>query len=218
MKMNTKTTWIALAAIAAASLVLGLIVFGMLPEQVASHWNAQGEADGYSSALSGVLLLPAIMIGTALLMMFIPAIDPMKENIAAFREDYNSMIVAMAGFMLYLHILTLLFNLGVEFKMNSLLAPGFGGLFFLIGNMIGKARRNFFIGVRTPWTLSSDRVWQRTHERAAVGYQAAGALTLIAILIPRWAIVFMIGPVLAVSIYTVVYSYFEFQREKAGKP
>ena len=218
MTMNTKTTWIALAAIAAASLVLGLIVFGMLPEQVASHWNAQGEADGYSSALSGVLLLPAIMIGTALLMMFIPAIDPMKENIVAFREDYNSMIVAMAGFMLYLHILTLLFNLGVEFKMNSLLAPGFGGLFFLIGNMIGKARRNFFIGVRTPWTLSSDRVWQRTHERAAVGYQAAGALTLISILIPRWAIVFMIGPVLAVSIHTVVYSYFEFQREKAGKP
>ncbi len=216
--MKTKTTWIVLAIIAAASLVMGLAVYGMLPEQVASHWNAQGEADGYSSALSGVLFLPAILVGMALLMMFIPAIDPLKENIAAFREDYNSMIVGMAGFMLYLHILTLLWNLNVEFKMNSLLAPGFGGLFFLIGEMIGKARRNFFIGVRTPWTLSSDRVWQRTHERASVGYKAAGALTLLAIPFSQWAMLFMLVPVLGVSLYVVVYSYFEFQNEKAGRP
>ena len=216
--MSTKTTWIVLVILTAISLVIGLAVYGLLPEQVASHWNAQGEADGYSSALSGILLLPAIMVGTALLMMFIPAIDPMKENIAAFREDYNSMIVAMAGFMLYLHILTLLYNLNVDFEMNSLLAPGFGGLFFLIGEMIGKARRNFFIGVRTPWTLSSDRVWQRTHERAAVGYKAAGAFTLLAIPFPQWAMIFMLVPILAVSLYAIVYSYFEFQKEKVGKP
>jgi immunity protein, SdpI family len=216
--MNTKTTWIVLAIITAASLVLGLAVYGMLPEQVASHWNAQGEADGYSSALSGILLLPAVMAGTAVLLMFIPAIDPLKENIAAFREDYNGMIIAMTGFLFYVHLLTLLYNLGMNFKMNSMLAPGFGGLFFWVGNMIGKARRNFFIGVRTPWTLSSDRVWQRTHERAAVGYKAAGALTLLAIPFPRLAMIFMIGPIMAVSLYTIVYSYFEFQREKAETP
>ena len=151
-------------------------------------------------------------------MMVIPAIDPLKENIAAFREDYNIMIIAMAGFMLYLHILTLLYNLNVNFKMNSLLAPGFGGLFFMIGEMIGKARRNFFIGVRTPWTLSSDSVWQKTHERAATGYKVAGALTLLAIPFPQWAIFFMMGPILAVSLYVVIYSYVEFEREKAGKP
>ncbi|MDX9863330.1 MAG: DUF1648 domain-containing protein [Anaerolineaceae bacterium] len=214
--MSTKTTWILVAVLTVASLAVGLAVYGMLPEQVASHWNVRGEADGYSSALSGILLLPAIMAGTCVLLMVIPAIDPMKENIAIFREDYNNMIAATAGFMAYLHALTLLYNLGVPFEMNSLLAPGFGGLFFLIGTMIGKARRNFFIGVRTPWTLSSDRVWQRTHERAATGFKAAGALTLLAIPFPRWAVIFMVGPVLAVSLYAVVYSYFEFQREKAG--
>ena len=215
--MTIKKTWLVLAILVAVSLLIGLAVYGMLPEQVASHWNAQGEADGYSSALSGILLLPAIMIGTAVLLMFIPAIDPLKENIAAFREDYNTMIVAMAGFMFYLHILTLLYNLGVDFKMNSLLAPGFGGLFFWIGELIGKARRNFFIGVRTPWTLSSDSVWQKTHERAAVGYKAAGALTLLAIPFPGLAMIFMIGPIMAVSLYVVVYSYVVFEREKADK-
>jgi immunity protein, SdpI family len=215
--MSTKTTWIVLGILTAASLVMGLAVYGMLPDQVASHWNGQGEADGYSSALSGILLLPAIMIGTVVLIMFIPAIDPLKENIAAFREDYNGMVVAMAGFMTYLHILTLLFNLGVDFKMNSLLAPGMGGLFFWIGEMIGKARRNFFAGIRTPWTLSSDSVWQKTHERAAMGYKVAGALTLLAIPFPNLAMIFIIGPIMAVSLYAVVYSYVEFEREKAGK-
>ncbi|MCD4673478.1 MAG: DUF1648 domain-containing protein [Anaerolineaceae bacterium] len=216
--MKTKTTWIVIGILTATSLVIGVAVYGLLPEQVASHWNAQGEADGYSSAISGILLLPAIMAGTCVLLMFVPSIDPLKENIEAFRPDYNSMIVAMAGFLLYLHVLTLLWNLDIEFQMNSLLAPGFGGLFFLIGEMVGKARRNFFIGVRTPWTLSSDRVWKRTHERAAMGYKVAGALTLLAIPFPQWAFITMVGPMLVVSVYTVVYSYVEFQREKEGKP
>jgi len=215
--MNNKTTWIILAILTAASLVMGLAVYGMLPDQVASHWNARGEADGYSSALSGVLLLPAIMLAVAVLLMFIPVIAPLKENIAAFREDYNAMVIALAGFLIYVHILTLLFNLGVDFKMNSLLAPGMGGLFFMMGELIGKARRNFFAGIRTPWTLSSDSVWKKTHERAAMGYKVAGALTLLAILIPQWAFFFIIGPIMAVSLYAVVYSYLEFEREKAGK-
>jgi uncharacterized membrane protein len=216
--MKTKTTWIVLAILVAAAFLTGLAALGFLPERVASHWNAQGQADGTSSALAGILMLPAVMAGTALLMMGIPYIDPLKENIEAFRTDYNGIVVAMAGFLLYLHVLTLLWNLGVEFQMNSLLAPGFGGLFFLMGEMIGKARRNFFIGIRTPWTLSSDRVWQRTHERGATGFKLAGALTLLSIPFPQWAFLFMIGPVLVVSVYTLVYSYVEFQREKAGKP
>lgn len=215
--MKTKTTWIVLGIILAGSLLMGAAVYNFLPERVASHWNAQGEADGTSSVLAGILLLPAILAGTALLMMVIPAVDPLKENIRAFREDYNSMIVAMAGFLFYLHVLTLLWNLGVKFSMNSLLAPGMGGLFFLIGNLLGKARRNFFIGIRTPWTLSSDRVWQKTHERGAMGFKIAGALTLLAVPFPQLAIVFMLAPVLLVTAYTLFFSYLEFQREKAGQ-
>lgn len=215
--MKTKTTWIVLAVLTAAALLAGVVVMGRMPEQVASHWNAQGEADGYSSVWMGVFFMPAVMAGIAVLMMVIPSIDPLRENIKAFREDYNVMIVAMAGFFFYLHLLTLLWNLGVEFSMNSLLAPGFGGLFFLIGEMIGKARRNFFIGIRTPWTLSSDSVWQKTHERGAMLYKVAGALTLLAIPFQQWAFYFMIVPILAVSLYVVVYSYIVFEREKAGR-
>lgn len=216
--MKTQTTWIVLAAMLAGALLLGVAVYGYLPERVASHWNVRGEADGFSSALSGILLLPAIMGATGLLMMVIPSIDPMRENVESFRPEYNITVVSMAGFMMYLHVLTLLWNLGVSFSMNSLLAPGFGGLFFLLGEMLTKARRNFFIGIRTPWTLSSDRVWQRTHERGAMGFKVAGALTLLSILLPQWAFFFMIGPVLVVAVYTLIYSYVEFQREKDGRP
>lgn len=216
--MSNKTTWIVLTALLAGALILGVAVYGFLPERVASHWNARGEADGFSSALSGILFLPAVMAAVGLLMMGIPHIDPLRENVESFRAEYNMIVVAIAGFMLYLHILTLLWNLGVSFSMNSLLAPGFGGLFFLMGEMLTKARRNFFIGIRTPWTLSSDRVWQRTHERGAMGFKVAGALTLLSILLPQWAVLFMIGPVLIVAVYTLVYSFVDFQREKAGKP
>ncbi len=211
--MSTRTTLIVLAIIFIIFAALGAYAYPRLPEWVASHWNAAGQVDGYSSRTSGLLLLPLMVLGITVLLLFVPEIDPLKANIAQFRRDYNSIVVLTAVFMLYLYLLNLLQNLGLHFNMVQWMMPAFGVLFYAIGGLLGKAKRNFFIGIRTPWTLSSDFVWQQTHRRGALLFKIAGAIILLGMLLPQYAMWIMLGACTVAALYTVVYSYWLFQRE-----
>jgi uncharacterized membrane protein len=125
----------------------------------------------------GVFLMPIITVGMLLLFLVIPSIDPLKANIAAFRPVFNLFIVFIIAFMVYLHFLTLAWSLGYQgFRMSTALLPFMGLLFILVGYMLRSAKRNFFIGIRTPWTLSSDRVWDQTHRIGAVLFMLCGAI------------------------------------------
>ena len=121
--MKNRTTIILLIIIVLFTAVASLLAYQQLPEQVASHWNAQGQANGYSSRLMGVLYMPIILLVTSVLLLCLPAIDPLKANITVFRGTYNLFIILFAGFMAYMHILTLLWNLEVAFSFNAAMAP-----------------------------------------------------------------------------------------------
>jgi uncharacterized membrane protein len=142
-----------------AATLAGLLLWNRLPDSMASHWNVNDQVDGYMSRFWGVFLLPLITLGMLALFLVIPAIDPLKANIAQFRDAFNLFIVLMVAFMAYVYGLTLAWNLGYTgFKMSGAMLPALGLLFIFIGFMLRQAKRNFFIGIRTPWTLSSDRV------------------------------------------------------------
>jgi uncharacterized membrane protein len=211
--MKNRTTIILLIVILLITAVVSLLVYPRLPEQVASHWNEQGQANGYSGRLVGVLLMPAILLVTAILLLCLPAIDPLKANIAVFRGTYNLFIILFAGFMAYMHILTLLWNLKVAFSFNAALAPAFGMLMYFCGVLLGKARRNFFIGIRTPWTLSSDVVWSKTHRLGSILFRIAGILAAFGLLFPKYMFALLFIPVLFAALIPVVYSYFVFRSE-----
>ncbi len=131
---------------------------------MASHWDINDQVNGTMPKLWGVFLMPLISLGLFLLFLLIPAIDPLKANIAKFRGAFNLFIAFMTLFLMYVQGLILAWNLGfTHLKMSESLLPAVGLLFILIGFMIRKAKRNFFIGIRTPWTLSSDKVWDETH-------------------------------------------------------
>jgi len=149
-----------------------------------------------------------------LLFMLIPVIDPLKANIALFRGYFNNFIAMVTVFMLYVHGLTLAWNLGYTgFRMSSAMLPAMGLLFIFTGPMISRAKRNFFIGIRTPWTLSSDRVWDETHRLGGRLFIASGILALLGIFFPAQAIWFVMVPVLSSSLVTIVYSFLLYQRE-----
>lgn len=213
--MNTRTTTILVLLMIAAASIAGLMLWNQLPDQMASHWNANDQVDGYTSKFAGVFLLPLITLGLFLLFLVIPSIDPLKANIAQFRDVFNLFIALMAAFMLYIHALTLRWNLGyTDFGMSKAMLPAMGILFFFIGYMMRKAKRNFFIGIRTPWTLSNDKVWDETHRLGSVLFMISGVFAFIGSFFGGMAAFwFLFVPIIGSTLITLVYSYILYQRE-----
>src|SRR5215204_3102983 len=178
--MTTRTTTILVLFMIITATVAGVLLWNRLPDQMASHWNINDQVDGYMSKLWGVFMMPLITLGMFVLFLVVPSIDPLKANIAQFRDAFNMFIVLIVAFMLYIHALTLAWSLGyTDFKMSTSMLPAVGLLFVFMGFMLRKAKRNFFIGIRTPWTLSSDTVWDKTHQLGAVLFMASGVLAFI---------------------------------------
>lgn len=210
MKARTVLFWTIILSIAAIG--LGLALEPRFPEQMAVHWNEQGVADGYGSRFMGIWFLPLMTIGLTLLLLGIPRIDPLKKNIDQFKKEYYTFILLFVFFFIYLHGISLLFNLGVQFNLLTVMIPAFAGFFYYIGVMMEKAKRNYFIGVRTPWTLADDEVWNETHRVGAKGFKIGGVITLLGVVFPSLAIWLMMVPLLVVSVFIVVYSYVVFRR------
>lgn len=213
--MNTRTTIIAVLLMIAAATVAGILLWNQLPDPMASHWNIYDQVDGYTSKFWGVFMLPLIALGMLVLFIVIPGIDPLKANIAQFRDVFNLFITLMVAFMLYIYALSLRWNLGyTDFEMSKAMLPAMGILFFFIGYMLRKAKRNFFIGIRTPWTLSSDKVWDETHRIGSVLFMISGVLALIGALFGgTTAFWFLFGPIIGSTLITLVYSYMIYQKE-----
>jgi uncharacterized membrane protein len=213
--MSTRTTTLIVLLMLVAATVAGLLLWNRLPDPMASHWGPNDEVNGYISKFWGVFLLPLITLGMFLLFLIIPRIDPLKANIAQSQDVFNLFIALIVAFMLYLYILTLRWNLGyTDFEMSKALLPAMGILFFFIGYMLRKAKRNFFIGIRTPWTLSSDYVWDETHRLGSVLFMVSGALAFIGSffggMLAFW---FLFVPLIGSTLFTLVYSYVLYQRE-----
>jgi uncharacterized membrane protein len=205
--MTIKTTSIIALVMIALALLAGAVLWNQLPDQMASHWNANDQVNGYISKFWGVFLMPLITLGMLVLFLVLPGIDPLKANIAQFRETFNIFIVVIVVFMLYIHGLTLA-------KMSAAMLPFMGVLFIAVGYMLKKAKRNFFIGIRTPWTLSSDSVWNKTHQLGSVLFMISGAFTIIGGFFGGMtAFWLMFVPLIGSSLFLVVYSYMLYRGE-----
>ena len=216
--MSTRTTLIVSLVLILIAVAFSAVVYNRLPERVASHWDANDQVNGTMPRFWGVFLMPLITLAMLGLFLVLPAIDPLKANIAAFRPIFNAFIVAIIVFMLYLHVLTLVWNLGYHgFRMSTVLLPAMGLLFVLCGVLIGQAKRNFFIGIRTPWTLSSDRVWAQTHRVGALLFVLCGVIAMLGVFAPGpAAFLLVIVPILAVTLFLTVYSWWLYRQEQAG--
>ncbi|PIN95334.1 hypothetical protein COU56_01950 [Candidatus Pacearchaeota archaeon CG10_big_fil_rev_8_21_14_0_10_31_9] len=194
--------------------LIGMLSYQYLPDKIASHWNSQGDVDGYMPKFLGIFLVPIIAVGLFLLFILVPKIDPLKENYKKFKNYYDSFILVMIIFMLYVYLLTIIWNFGIKFNMTSTLIPAVGALFIYIGIILRNIKRNWFIGIRTPWTISSDRVWSKTHKLGSKLFIISGIITILGIFFPKYMIWFILIPVVISSIVCVVYSYLEFRKGK----
>jgi uncharacterized membrane protein len=185
-----------------------------MPEQVASHWNTQGEVDGYMSRFWGLFLMPVIMVVFTILLFVIPKIDPEKKNIEKFYNEFDKFIIVFNLFMFYVYVLTILWNIGYSINMTASLMPAFAVLFWFSGNLIGKAKRNYTIGIRVPWTLANDTVWDKTHKIGEKLFKFVALTTLLGTFFTEYAFWLLFVPLISSVVYLFIYSYLEYQKVK----
>ena len=211
MKSTKKIYFIILTVIVIAVLA-GIYLYPKAPMEMASHWNDQGQVNGYLPKFWGLFLMPIVSLGTFLLFAFIPKIDPLKENISKFRKYFDAFIILLVVFMIYIHALTLFWNFGFDFNMSQMMIPALGILFYYCGILIENSKRNWFIGIKTPWTLSSDSVWEKTHKLGGKLFKISGIIAISGFFFPNFAFLIVIIPVIFSAVFTFIYSYLEYKK------
>ncbi len=208
--------WIPLLIVAAA-FIASAVVYPRLPEAMPTHFDMSGQANGWSSRLFGAWMVPLFLLGMWGLVRVLPAIDPRGSNYAKFGGAFEAIIVSIMLFMLGMHIVVLRASLGYPAAMQRVVPFGIGVLFIVIGNLLPRARPNWFVGIRTPWTLSSDRVWEKTHRLGGRLLVAGGVIiTITAFAWARWAHVVLITVVTLCAATVLIYSYLEWKREQSA--
>ena len=211
-KKFMKKTEILILLIILISFGTGFYFYPQMPDKIASHWNARGEVDGYMPKALGLFLMPIISVVLFLMFLLIPRIDPLKENIEKFREYFDWFVVLIIGFLFYIYVLTIFWSFGYRFDMGQVLAPALGILFYYAGILTSNAKKNWFIGIRTPWTMSYESVWNKTNKLGGKMFKIAGVICLFGIIFPAYAFLFVIVPALITAFYAIIYSYFEYKK------
>jgi uncharacterized membrane protein len=212
------------AAAFAASLYVGEFHYEQLPDPMPTHWDVRGEPDQWmpreQAYRLNFLLVPALMAGMVVLTLVLPWLSPKNFKIEPWADTYYyimAMIVALFGF---IHVCLALSSLYPEWKFVYFMVAGMLLFFALLGNVLGQVRKNFWVGIRVPWTLASDTVWNRTHRVAGWLWVAFGLLGALAVLVfhNTEALVACFVLLFVVALAPVVYSLILYKRlERQGK-
>lgn len=204
-----------LAGLAAA--LCSWVLFDRLPDQVATHWGVDGQPDGYSSRAVAAFLLPGFILLLAGLFQVLPRLDPLKRAYTETSSPYWVIANATLLFTAVLHVALLGFAVGWPVRIATVVPVGVGGLFVIIGLLMERMPPSWFMGIRTPWTLSSEAVWLRTHQVGGVCFIVAGILLVVAGFVHPEGLLMTLMVLAAVSAaIPVAYSYVAWRAEQRG--
>ncbi len=210
-----KDDWLIVVLIL-ASFAAGIVLFPFLPDYVPSHWNIQGQIDRYSSKQWGAFGIPTMTMIIYLLMVVTPNLDPKRENYQRFKNTYKLLKFAITAFLVFLHVIILVSSLGYQVPIGNLVSVLIGFLTIIIGNVLGKIKHNYFVGIKTPWTLASEEVWKSTHRLASRIWVLAGLVIVVAgITLTAMSIfVVLIASLAAAVIVPTIYAYLKYREFK----
>jgi uncharacterized membrane protein len=198
-----------------AIMALAVFLYPQLPDQIPSHWNINGDIDAWSSKNFAVFFFPALIIAVYALMSGLVFLDPMRRNIESFSKTYFWMKTGIVTFLSFLYVATLLVGLGYEINVARMIVLGIAALFLLLGLAMPGIKKNYMIGIRLPWTLHSERVWDKTHKFGGKLFIALAVIMAAAYFLPLvysfW--ILMAGIILMLAAL-VIYSYLEFKKER----
>src|SRR6266540_852492 len=193
------------------SFVMTAVLYNRLPEWVPTHWNARGDANGFMPKPWGPFLLPLTLAFTYVLLVVLPRISPQGYRMDRFKAVFELMQASILAFLFLLTVLALLAGIGVAVPMNRAVSAGVGLLLIVLGNFLGKVTKNFFVGIRTPWTLASDEVWLRTHRLGGKLFVLGGTVIFVSALLSASLVPLVLVVTVTIAIL-VVYSYAVYRR------
>lgn len=205
------------ALLVVVAFAVSAFTYSSLPDRIPTHWNASGEIDGYMPKPLGPFLGPLLLAATWLVLAVAPAMSPKGYLIDDFRGVYDALVAVVMLFLFGVTSMSILAGLGYDVDILPFVSGGLGLLFLVLGNYLGKVKRNFFIGIRTPWTLADEEVWLRTHRLGGRVFFAAGlAVILLGFLGTN---VLLVIPILVMAaLVPVIYSYLIYRRlDRAGR-
>jgi uncharacterized membrane protein len=201
------------AVLIAVTAIVSAVAYPRLPETVPSHWNLHGQVNGWQSRGRAAFLMPVIMLVLWGVLRGLPAIDPRRANYAKFQPTYDFVIGAVLTLVALIHFAVLAVGLGAPISVHRVIPIALGVVLIAIGNQLPRARSNWWFGIRTPWTLSNERVWERTHRVGGYLMTAAGVAMIIGGLVSDFG-----GPIIAVclagfALGSTIYSYYAWRQE-----
>lgn len=213
-KMTLKTEWRALIILLATAM-LSLWAYPQLPLKVASHWNFQGQVDGWSSRTFHTILFPGLLIAMYLMFLIMPYFDPKKERYTEFIKVYRVMRDAIMLVLFGVFTAATFYNLNYPINVGAIVASLIGLLMIILGNYFGKLKRNWFIGIKNPWALSSENVWNKTHRLGGRLFIVWGVLIAAAPWLSfQAAMTILIGGIALILIIINTYSFLIYRQEK----
>lgn len=191
-----------------------IIVYPRLPARVPTHWNIRGQVDGYGPRWISTFLLPAMLLVVWGLLRFLPRIDPRRANYAKMQGTYDLVVNLTLTLLAALHLVLLGAVAGAPISIARVVPALVGVSLVVIGNVLPRARPNWWFGIRTPWTLSNDRVWERTHRVGGYVMTAIGALAILASILGVTIALAAVGiAAAALGLGLIAYSYFAWKQE-----
>ncbi len=208
------STWFVLGIIAVQILV-SMLAYPFMPALVPSHWNAGGHIDGYMPRLVNAIFVPAISAGIYILLRILLFVAPRagsntNQHMLTKLSDY-----LLCGILLFLFAIQLVATaaaLGLPVDIGFIVCLATALLFIFVGNYLGKIQRNFWFGIRTPWTLANDTVWERTHRLGGWLVVGAGVVVLVMSFFAPLRLLAIVGPILLVAIILTGYSFLVYRR------
>ncbi len=217
--MNPRFVGTLMFVIIIACLVAGAVVYPYLPATFVSHWGIHGEANGTMDRSWGVLAIPIIMLVLVGLWALLPRIDPIAPGFKGFRYVYDFIFFLIISFFAYAYALMLGINAGLRFNMLAMILPALAALIFILGVLLPYLKRNWFVGIRTPWTISSDAVWEKTQRLGGALFEVVALFIMVAAFTTTRAVILwlIVVPSLLAAVISVVYSYFLYHGSRQEK-
>jgi len=207
--MKNKKTLVITSLICLLPIIVGALVYKRLPETIATHFDLNGNPDGWSSRAFAVFGLPAILLAVNLLLPIMLRADPKHENMSG--ALVNITIWTIPVLSLICSGLTLGRALGYDVRIERVLPVFMGVLFILIGNYLPKTKQSYTMGIKLPWTLASEENWNRTHRLAGFLWVLGGIYFIVMSFI-GWSVPAFVLPLAVMVLLPIVYSYLLYRK------
>ncbi|HCK98492.1 MAG TPA: hypothetical protein DHW42_00080 [Candidatus Marinimicrobia bacterium] len=184
------------------------------------HWNINGQPDRYAGKFLGLFMMPIVVFIIGLLLFVVPRIEPRQKHIRMSMKAYNLMLIGIVLVFAALHVVVIMNAVGKALSVDKIIPALIGALFIVIGNYMGKVRSNYMLGIKTPWTLSSELSWNKTHRLGGRLFILSGFLIVLSSLLStgKMTMVILLCLVFGTVIVSFAYSYFIWKKDPDKYP